>query len=246
MFPVVVVTYVLLSPARDSESSPPTLKELALRAGAETWPLFVIFGAYFLVRIWVLGFIYQRHFSNHLTVSQMLLTIPEALVQYLRILVVPWTPGPAHPLPIVSTLSSRGFYLPVLLLTAVALTAALLIWNSSRPRLYLFCAAWMVLALVPVLNLRAMPQLMIQDRYLYLSSAPFCLAAAEAFISVFSRLELPPLALPVSAAVIIVVEAGFLFRAEPTWHDDETLWTRCTELSPAQAFCHDRLGTLLQ
>ena len=71
---------------------------------------------------------------------------------------------------------SRDFVVPSAIVIAIAIAAVAALRSATHRRLYLFCLVWMVIAMAPVLNLREFPPLvMVQDRYLYLSSAAWCL-----------------------------------------------------------------------
>ncbi len=249
-FPLILVAYLLiLAPDRNAEPAAGARKlsrERTIDAALATWPFFAALAGYLVLRLCVLGFISRHHASNPMTFAQVLMTLPSAIAMYLRLLVEPWSAGPDHPLEIVSSMLSRDFYLPAALVAAVALAAVLALGKAPHRRLYVFCAAWMVLGLAPVLNLREFPPLnMVQDRYLYLSSAAWCLMLADIAVALFERAQFGVTALAAGGAIVAAVYAGFLFHIESFWHDDFALFSTCVAMSPNSSLCHDHLALAL-
>src|ERR1019366_5414242 len=144
--------------------------------------------------------------------AQQWLTMPSVLGTYVVLLVAPWRAGPAHPVDIVSAITSREFYLPMLALIGLAGSAAVALWNDRRRMFYLFCAVWIAVSVVPVMNLRAFsPLALVEDRYLYMASAAWCIAIAELAVSFFSSVEQSGRLLAAATAIVTVVCAGILF-----------------------------------
>ncbi len=251
VFPLLLVAFaVILEPERFSqppiESVRESIRPALVRAAVETWPFFAVLAGYLAVRLAVLGFVARRHIANPMTFAQVLMTIPSALAMYLRLLVVPWSAGPDHQVEAVSSMLSRDFYLPLALLAAVAIAAVLVLWKSPRRRLYLFCSFWIAIGLAPVLNLQEFPPLvMVQDRYLYMSSVAWCVMVADIVVALFERARLGAAALAAGGAVLAAVFAGFLFQTEGFWHDDVTLFSTCLQMFPNSWECHVHLGTAL-
>src|SRR5208282_4092906 len=93
--------------------------------------------------------------ANLAPIWQMIMTVPHALSTDLMLLAVPWMAEPAHSLDIVTSPASRGFYVPVVALIALASGLSGAIWRSPRRRLYLFCAGWIPITLAPMMDLHA-------------------------------------------------------------------------------------------
>jgi Flp pilus assembly protein TadD len=252
VFPLIVVAYVvLLAPGSASEGNASaravSWRERFLRAGIETAPFFIELAVYLAIRLYVLGFISRLSITNPMTRTQEWLTMPSALGTYAMLLVALWRAGPAHSVHIVSSAAAREFYLPMLALIGLVGSAGVALWSDRRRLFYLFCAVWIAVSLVPVMNLRAFsPQALVEDRYLYLASAAWCIAIAELAVSFFSRVEPSGRLLAAATAIVTVVCAGILFHDESFWHDEIALFSTCVEMAPRSSLCHGRLGLALK
>ena len=252
VFPLIVVAYVvLLAPGSASEGNASaravSWRERFLRAGIDTAPFFIELAVYLAIRLYVLGFISRLSITNPMTRTQEWLTMPSALGTYAVLLVALWRAGPAHSVHIVSSAAAREFYLPMLALIGLVGSAAVALWSDRRRLFYLFCAVWIAVSLVPVMNLRAFsPQALVEDRYLYLASAAWCIAIAELAVSFFSRVEPSGRLLAAATAIVTVVCAGILFHDESFWRDEIALFSTCVEMAPRSSLCHGRLGLALK
>lgn len=234
----------------DGQHCRPHLRELAARgyaAALAALPFVFVLGGYFALRYAVLGLITRPSPANHATLAQVLMTIPGALATYLVLAVMPWLAGPAHRLDIVTRFWSADFFLPLAALSLVATAFGLLIRESPRRRLYLFCAAWMLLAMAPFLNLGGLShEMLVQDRYLYLPSFGWCVALAEAAVALVGRRRARVRAVAVGGAALLVIYAASLYGAQRFWHDEVALFSRCIESFPGAALWHNRLALALE
>lgn len=148
--------------------------------------------------------------------------VPIALVTYLRLLVWPVEFSifrPERPV-------YEAFSQPVLLSVAVlAVLAGLAWWAIKKRRELALPLAWLVVWLLPVLNLWALhPQWMVTDRYLFLPSLALpwglaCIRPRRALVAVLSVLALAFAVLTVRYSAIFRDERTFLAameKAEPT------------------------------
>jgi Flp pilus assembly protein TadD len=242
-FPMIIVAYeIILAPERDPQLRGASFRDASVRAAFRSWPFFVLLAAYLFARYAVLGssvFGARREIMIPMTWIQLLLTLPKVLAVYLEMLLIPWKAGPAHPMEVVLGITSPKFYLPFLLLAGVALFAVALLRNSPHRRLYLFCAVWIGLALLPTLNIRI---LQVEDRYLYMSSIAWCLMVADLAVSGFEAASLPITLVTTVGAAVVILEATFLFHIEKFWHDNFVLFSECTRLSPDAWYYHDHLA----
>src|SRR5208282_3594276 len=195
----------------------------------------------------VLGFINRRNPVNHATIAQVLMTIPPALAIYLGLLAMPWFAGPSHRLAMVTGPSSIEFWLGLLVIAIVGVAFFWLVRNDPRRRLYLFCAAWIAIAIAPMMNLGGLfQQGLIQDRYLYMASFGWCLIAADAAVRHAGRsASARRVALGVTGALALSYAAA-LWHVQGFWHDEVALFSRCIEEFPESAIWHNRLGMALQ
>ena len=86
----------------------------------------------------VRGFIVAK---EHHSLTDVLLTLPVAVLDYIGIVAVPWMAGPAHAIHWISYPQPALFLCVValLLITTAALVPA---WRSSSPPIYIFAAVW--------------------------------------------------------------------------------------------------------
>jgi tetratricopeptide (TPR) repeat protein len=175
---------------------------------------------------------------NPIPWSHLLLTWPELLVFYARHLVWPVGLSVFNNMSIVTTPDLRHFVLPCLILVAIAIG---LWWWGRKWRTAAFCAMWVVLPIVPVLNLRLFPKLeMAHDRYLYLPSIGFAILAAAALC------RLRPRAL--QAGVVAVILAALAFgtvQQSGQWATNLALFERGTEVAPQNHFAWLGMGTAM-
>jgi tetratricopeptide (TPR) repeat protein len=210
-------------------------------------PFVAIAFVYLMVRLAVLGFIAKRDVNNQATLAQIILTVPSVLAHNLADIVNPWQAGPSHRIFWVNSPLSPDFWMPAAGLTLIAVAGFMAIADSPKLRVYLFSAAWLLLAMAPVLNLGILyPNALVADRYLYFSSFGLCLMVGQAVAAV-GRANLA-LARPVAAVVTLAaaVYALTLWQVQHFWHDEIALFGRCIERFPDSGFCHNRLGMALQ
>ena len=250
VFPAIVAVYVFLieTPARpDGEPRPDTSAARARHSLIAAAPFAAETLAYLIVRYLVLGFINRRNPVNHATIVQVLMTIPPALAIYLGLLAMPWFAGPSHRLTMVTGPSSAEFWLGVLMLAIAAGGFFWLVRIDPRRRLYLFCAAWIAIAIAPMMNLGGLfQQGLIQDRYLYMASFGWCLMAADVAVRYAGRSgSARRVVLGVSGALALSYSIA-LWHVQRFWHDEVALFSRCIEEFPESAIWHNRLGMALQ
>ncbi|MGH7812413.1 MAG: tetratricopeptide repeat protein [Candidatus Binataceae bacterium] len=231
---------------RNSESSPLPLGGGVRGGVGAALPYLVAVAAYLCVRIAVLGFISRPYTVKHITGIEAILTLPSAIATYAMLMAFPWMAAPAHRLDAVQSIASPQFYLPIFGLAAVCAAGWLLLRRHPRRMLYLFCAAWILIAFAPMLNLEGLfAESLIQDRYLYFPSFGFCLMAADLAVWFAQESERRAKAIRIGAAIVAAIYAVFLFNVERFWHDNITLYTRCIAATPEVGIWHYRLGRAL-
>jgi protein O-mannosyl-transferase len=250
IFPGIVAGYVFLLATKEHRASAPESASVRGRVTAAiacAAPFAVETALYLTARLLVLGFINRPYPYDHATVAQSVLTVPGALLSYLALLALPWRAGPAHELFLVDSWASPAFYVPLATLIALCAAFVFLIRRSERFSLYLFLAAWIAVAIAPVMNLRGLyPEALVQDRYLYLASVGWCVILADVAVR-YARGPAPARwAAWVASVAVIVVCAGALWNVQRYWHDDLTILRRCIAMSPRAGVWHRTLGNLLE
>lgn len=247
LFPLIIAAYVvLLGPEGGAVSTIATWRKRVVRAAIATAPFFIELAIYLVIRFLVLGFISRLNIASTMTRAEELLTIPGVLATYALMLIEPWRASPVHPVDIVKSAAASEFYLPLLTLSGLIAAATYALWNDRQRKFYLFCAVWIAVSIVPVLNLRAFsPIALVEDRYLYMASAAWCMAVAQLTVTYMPKLEATGRLLAATTAMAVVICAGILFHVESFWHDEYALFSTCVERSPRSSLCHDRLGVAL-
>ena len=140
-------------------------------------PYGILAFAYLLLRKFTLHRVAGTFDPQH-GVVHMFLTWPLVLAKYLRILVVPTGLTGLYYDPYVTTATSARFWLPLLVVGAVA--AAIWYWaRRTKDRVIAFAGLWLIVSLIPALYLRTFADGdFVRDRYIYLPSIGFVILAA--------------------------------------------------------------------
>jgi len=136
-------------------------------------PYLALFAIYMVARVLALhGFQHTKESHSFLS---MFLTWPSALWFYIQHLIWPTRLNPLYPLDFCSRLDF-GNVLPAI--PVLIASAGLGFWCKRSPQAAV-ATIWMVVPILPVLNLRAfMEGRLVQDRYLYLPSFGFAMLVA--------------------------------------------------------------------
>ncbi len=197
-------------------------------------PLVGVAALYLVVRISVLGGLRElAPFAPSL--GGVLLSVPEALAFYVRQSLFPTGLGPIYGLRPVTT-GTIGFANlagPLLLLVAVGLASW---WLARRNRVVLIGVLWFLAFLALALDIRIfLPELMVQDRYLYLPVFGLLLVAAIG-INTLTRYG------TAVGLVLALVMAGQTISYNRAWKSDITLWERGVRIDPTSAIAFSHLG----
>ncbi|HVN63027.1 MAG TPA: tetratricopeptide repeat protein, partial [Candidatus Binataceae bacterium] len=223
------------------------------RAGAAIlaiWPYAAELGAYLLLHSWVLGplrraaGIQPDPIGSALTIGTAFLTNQTTIVKCALFFAMPWRAGPRFP-------SEVGWPVALFVVTLGVLcgVAALFLRHPGpsslerRPqcRLYLFCAAWYVLAFGPSLAFNNPA-----PRSLYFPSFGLLLMGAVFAIRFARASEAKAKAVKAGIAVVLIANAAILFSVQHIWRDDAAYWAWCAENYPHNAANHLLLATALE
>lgn len=181
----------------------------------------------------------ERHYS----LSVVVLTIPEVILKYIELLIIPAGYSIHHPVDVVTAFSLADFLAPL-----VAIVAGIWAIAYFGSRLLIFSAAWFALWLAPALVMLGTfvsPVYFVQDRYLYLPSIGFCLAAAigidrlfEFFAESFWKLR----AVQLGFVVLIGVLASVHARQNLVWHDNFSLFKHNVYVNSSQPEAYNSLS----
>lgn len=121
---------------------------------------------------------------------------------------------------------------------------AVLVWCLTRGRSLatLFGVSWLILFWLPVSGIVPIASAQLADRYLYLPAIGLWLIVADQ-LSRFIAVEHPLRTRFILVTVIILcILAAITMRRNMDWKNDITLFSRCVELYPDQAFGYHNLG----
>ncbi len=201
--------------------------------------------AYVGVRLSVLqGF---AHAVTTIPPRQVALTLPSVLVFYLRQWCVPIQFAEFYALPVVTRLDLRQVVLPALVLMAFAA----LLWVVRKklgPREVAFAAAWMIIPLLPALDLGIFPRgQLVHDRYFYFPSFGAALLVALLLDKLTDWDRGPvvfgqPRALILAVLGVIVALCYSSANAASYWQDDLTLFKSAYATDPSNALVRNNLA----
>lgn len=266
LFPILVAAYVfLLEPvgnedeagegARHSSSS---LSSRVVRAVLLAAPLVAVDFFYMGVRLLVLGktavlgmthtagmldLVGNKVVIHEIVVNpralQILTTLPIVIATYLETFVLPWLAGPAHPVGFVKVRGLENFYQPLGILLLLVVIGYLTLRRSGHANFYLFCVVWWLVCLAPALSLNQIISL-VQDRYQYVASIGLCLLVADVAVTLAGNGEYWRRAIEFGMGVMIVLQVVALWRVQPIWHDDRTLFAKCVEILPGSVYYREQ------
>jgi protein O-mannosyl-transferase len=185
-----------------------------------------------------------EHVSTKLSVPQVIATAPSAILGYLKLMAVPWVDGPVYPILFVTRPNFMNVGLPVMVLLGLVIAVSVLARRSSHGRLYVFSTVWAVTALiVPLASLNQILVTPVQDRYAYAAAFGLCLAfgVAAGFGTESSWRRISAIAV----GVLALIYAFCLWRLQPIWTDDATLFAECAREFPDSAFYRRAYGAVL-
>jgi tetratricopeptide (TPR) repeat protein len=245
VFPLLIGVYAVL----DADRSGKPWRMALLRSA----PYWVVLGGYMAVRYAVLGEFGTGPRDWALTPIQLCLNAAWLMTSYWAKLALPvglnayYTFVPIRSLADPRALAALAFV--VLLIAGISAT-----WRwiglkqsasgpdglavAATPRLALLAALWVLITLLPAMNVAALGRNPFTERYLYLPSVGFCLLLSLAGAWLVERAP-SRLRLGLSLILLLPIVGGFLAETiarNPDWRDDATLWSRTLLRSPDAPF----------
>ena len=213
-------------------------------------PFCCIVVGYFVVRYSVLGVLFGKtrdlNFPDDraITFLDNLQTLPSLITGYLKIAFFPVNLSLIYDLGYVKSLTLTSFWLPVILVAAVA--AALVPLSKRMPEVKL-AAIWMIVPLLPHLNTRAfVSDEIIHDRYLYLSLIGVGLLISSLIFRTLRTNGLPGYAFATAAAVLLGLLGAATVAQNRHWRGEGDLWHNAARHAPNSRTVRLALGTLAE
>ncbi|MEW6730759.1 MAG: tetratricopeptide repeat protein [Acidobacteriota bacterium] len=206
-------------------------------------PFFFTLACYFVFR-W-LCFGGALRITNRVPWNTVLLTLPQVLLRYTINLLWPLKLSLAYPERYINS-PAMAFFIPLLIILIIAIGLLVLAWRERRCA---FALAWMVLTLGPMLNIGLfVPDMLLQDRYLFLPLFGFALLLVVMARTLITRLSVgwQRPALLFALAAVIGGYGVLMARQVSYWRDDIALFSRAIEVDARSGFAHFNLARAYQ
>jgi hypothetical protein len=241
VFPAIIFAYEWVFGERDFESN----RLGRLRASLSIIvPYLVVVAIYIPIRLSALkGF---GATITPLSPATVLLTLPSLLWFYVKLLIWPFGLSAFYDTPYTTSVTFSTFILPAI---AVALLGFAIWFGSRKSRVVAFACAWLVLPIIPVLNLPSLLRDEIaHDRYLFLPSIGFSILIALAITRIkVGRSAI--LGLPACQVAAIVILCGVLGCAaawqHSSWANEFLLFEQGVKSAPNNRIALNNLGSIM-
>jgi len=201
----------------------------------------LISGIYLLFRLKIFKssteyFVYPE---NSLTTN--ILTMAKVIASYIKLWFFPVFMNPDyHVIPEDSVLSLSFFLSLVLLSSAGIITGKLF----RREKSLVFFILWIVITLIPVLNIIPIGNIM-AERYLYIPSVGFCACVGITFLKIYDRFSENSRIIPgICFFLILSFCLVFTIQQNRIWFDKETLWPYIVQNRACSFNAHNNMGTI--
>jgi len=170
------------------------------------------------------------------------LTMIKVFVSYLRLLICPINLRPIYYFSILNSLDLKV----ILSFSVVLLIVVLLIFAFKFNKEIFFFSSWLLLPLMPVMNL--IPFLKynyLAERYLYFSIAPAMVLIVLITMKIFPVNKSPIIKILKNGilATIISIFCIIVIKRNTEWSNDLLFWKKAVEREPGHFFTHISLGT---
>ncbi len=212
-----------------------------LRGFARYLSFAIVFAIYFAMRLYALGsFAPASGMHFRLTPWELFLSAPVLFAQYVWKLLAPVNLNyyyVYHPVRALGWQTVAALFLMAALVTAI-------FWLRRRQPLISFSIAWFCLVMVPALSITNVGENVFTERYLYIPSFGFCIAAAWGWMQLRERAASPAARQTAVAALaaLFLLYAMQIVRRNPDWKDDLTLFSKTALQSPDSGTTVANLG----
>jgi|GEM_PF-6057957 len=207
-----------------------------------TFPYIVFILFYFLFR---LCFIENAHPIKADLFEDMinsLLTIPVVLCRYLLLFFFPIELSPVYSVRLVNSIFDYAFIVPSGILFVIAVFMMFLDRKLTDKRTFRFGLLIFGAGIIPFLNLYAFQQnLLVQDRYFYISSVGISLIILETAKYLFENI-LGKSFLRFTFISLLVLLCAATNKQSQIWNDDISLFTRAVKAAPESYIANQNLG----
>jgi tetratricopeptide (TPR) repeat protein len=198
-----------------------------------------VFGIYLVLRVQALGGLAPAQGRNiQLSGWEFVSNAIALMAAYLGALVWPAGLSCYHAF---ARLSSLNLTVLLSFTVVLAVGVAIVLLRRKLP-VAAFGLFFIVIPLLPVMNLTGVGESVFGERYLYLPSVGFAWLAGLAWLWLCTKSR----AVAWFAAIAVVAAFGYaVIDRIPDWHDDVSLWTSALRVVPGSALPHNNLGNAL-
>jgi protein O-mannosyl-transferase len=191
------------------------------------------------LRSWVLG---AAAISSPIPWSTVLLSAPKIILFNLYRVIYPRGLSPQYDLRLIDSPATSGFLLSALILATLI---ALAIMAARRDSRLWVAFAWLVLPILPTLNLRWMNEDdFIHDRYLYMSMLGVGLLMGFAYSGMRKRWPEQNLVRPLAACIVVILAFASAIQSQ-YWANDVSLFSRAAARAPSNEWAELNYGSAL-
>jgi len=211
------------------------IKKHLKRLGALWLPYLLIIAGYVLIRFLVL----PVHGAINMRLETLwfrILTVPKIVLFYLKLLLLPAGQNILHNVSVIRNPITLEFLFQMILLSVLMFLWG---WSHKKSKGAFFCLGWILVTLLPVLNIIPLSYVIsfLADRYLYLPSAGFCMLLALGFTRVLDLTRMKSSrawrCLAVFPLLVALEVYGFeTIKRNVVWRNELTLWQHTVEQSP--------------
>jgi tetratricopeptide (TPR) repeat protein len=206
-------------------------------------PFYGLVVFYLIARYYALGFLSKSDPKTvGISTGQLLFTIPTILLQYVRMLFFPFHLSIIYAQEYLTTPSDPRFWASAIVLIAMF---AFAYWVTRKSQIGRRSLIWLILFLLPVLNLKAFnPQeSLIHDRYLYVPSIGFCILMAQGIYwlsKVFKAKQ--EVGFEIVVVLICIIFFGVTVSQNSTWKSDLDMANNALQYAPNRPFLFNYIG----
>jgi len=210
-----------------------------------SWPYLLVAVAYLLLRYQVLGFISKSQQSWSLSLWAQFLSILHLATQYWYKLLVPVNLNAFYTFQPVYGLGDGRAWIAI---ACVGVLLGSIGYAFRRAPLASFAAAWVLLTLLPVMNIRGVGTNVFTERYLYIPSWGFCLLVAWLASRGLSKIPASQRTYwgATALAGVCLLYGIQTVQRNRDWQSDFVFYTRAAEASPDSSSMQNSLAHILR
>lgn len=227
--PILIGTYLFMV-SYASESIVPRL----LKSARQVFPYLGVVGGYLVVRYLVLGFISKVQHVWAMSPAEFAMSVIYLAGTYWSKLILPLHLNSFYLFDPVRSFSEARFLIAFFLLIGVG---AWIAFAWRRFSVAAFAAAWVLVTLLPVFNIRGVGANVFSERYLYIPSLGFCMLSAWMIVQSLKRV---PSGVQKGLGGVVLALVALLYsvqtvRRNRDWKDEFALFSSAVAESPRSA-----------